>query len=61
MELSEVIKTKDTLEQEITQLLLKFVADTHLKVKDIEFFVPVPYTGGFVNQSLFTITVRVEI
>jgi len=60
MELKVVLDKKEKLERDISDLILKFQDETTLSITDIEFYRPVPYTGGF-DRPICIITVKVEI
>lgn len=61
MELSVVIEKKEKLESNIIRLLAEFTNESGLKITDVEFFTPAPYTGGYTNQPLYSVDVKVEI
>lgn len=62
MELQEAISKKDKLESDITKLIVEFQKATGLKVSDVDFFIPVMFTGTPPAEYHFSfVTVKVEI
>lgn len=61
MELSTAIQKREKLEADLAELIKKFQDETTLKVTNIDFSIPIPYTGGYSNPPLFFVNVKVEI